>query len=111
MRPTLYGAVFQVLVEKSPDGSCRPQELHGKGTEDRKRANSAARAGGQVNLVEPLGLRLIVVLIHRLARLSVQRCALFVRAGQDLSAFWLSCTGVSTIQNLACYLCDMYVAC
>eukprot|EP00752_Nemacystus_decipiens_P005603 g5071.t1 len=38
----------QVLVEKSPDGSCRPQELRGEGKEDRKRANSAARAGGQV---------------------------------------------------------------
>ncbi|CAM9379243.1 unnamed protein product [Ectocarpus fasciculatus] len=36
----------QVMVEKSPDGSSRPQELRGR--EDRRRANSVARAGGQV---------------------------------------------------------------
>ncbi|CBN78269.1 conserved unknown protein [Ectocarpus siliculosus] len=36
----------QVMVEKSPDGSSRPQELRGR--EDRTRANSVARAGGQV---------------------------------------------------------------
>ncbi|CAM9877180.1 unnamed protein product [Ectocarpus sp. 12 AP-2014] len=36
----------QVMVEKSPDGSSRPQELRRR--EDRTRANSVARAGGQV---------------------------------------------------------------
>lgn len=36
----------QVLVEKSRDGSCKPQEP--RAAEDRRRSNSIARAGGQV---------------------------------------------------------------
>ena len=70
--PSLSSSMLflQVLVEKSPDGSCRPQELHGNGKdgkdakEDRRRANSVARAGGQVSL-QPTQ-KLILVLSHRL---------------------------------------------
>lgn len=40
----------QVQVEKSPDGSSRPQELRDVG--DRRRANSVARSGGQVTKIK-----------------------------------------------------------
>lgn len=77
-------------MEQSPDGTSKRQEL--RGTEDRRRANSVARAGGQVSQAAQRHVAVVALLVLLLPLIlwtlgsagQIDRCPNILRFSRDI---------------------------